>query len=65
MRPKKHETTGSGDLSRARLDQINNVHQHAIAKAFIGPRDRIGQAPIWSPDISCTRPARILLGDVG
>ena len=25
MRPKKHETTGSGDLFRARLDQIINV----------------------------------------
>jgi hypothetical protein len=25
MRPKKHETTGSGDLFRARLDQIINM----------------------------------------
>jgi hypothetical protein len=25
MRPKKHETTGAGDLFRARLDQITNM----------------------------------------
>jgi IS5 family transposase len=25
MRPKNHETTGSGDLFRARLDQIINM----------------------------------------
>jgi len=25
MRPKKHETTGEGDLFRARLDQIINM----------------------------------------
>jgi len=25
MRPKKHETTGSGDLFRARLEQIINI----------------------------------------
>jgi IS5 family transposase len=25
MRPKKHETTGSADLFRARLDQIINM----------------------------------------
>ena len=31
MRPKKHETTGSGDLFRARLDQIINM-RHAPAR---------------------------------
>lgn len=31
MRPKKHETTGSGDLFRARLDQIINM-KHALAQ---------------------------------
>ena len=31
MRPKKHETTRSGDLFRARLDQIINV-KHELAQ---------------------------------
>ena len=31
MRPKKHETTGSGDLFRARLDQIINL-KHELAQ---------------------------------
>ena len=31
MRPKKHETTGSSDLFRARLDQIINM-KHALAQ---------------------------------
>jgi Transposase domain (DUF772) len=31
MRPKKHETTGSGDLFRARLDQIINM-RHELAQ---------------------------------
>ena len=31
MRPKKHETTRSGDLFRARLDQIINL-QHQLAQ---------------------------------
>ena len=30
MRPKKHETTGEGDLFRARLDQIINL-EHELA----------------------------------
>lgn len=30
MRPKRHETTGSSDLFRARLDQIINM-KHALA----------------------------------
>jgi len=30
MRPKKHETTGEGDLFRARLDQIINL-KHELA----------------------------------
>ena len=34
MRPKKRETTGEGDLFRARLDQI--------ARAGVGPQDRLG-----------------------
>jgi hypothetical protein len=33
MRPKKHETTGSGDLFRARLDQIINM-RHELAPAL-------------------------------
>ncbi len=30
MRPKKHETTGSGDLFRARLDQIINFKHELV-----------------------------------
>ena len=30
MRPKKHETSGSGDLFRARLDQIINMRHELV-----------------------------------
>ena len=33
MRPKKHETTGSADLFRARLDQIINVWHELVQLA--------------------------------
>lgn len=33
MRPKKHETTGSGDLFRARLDQIINMKHELVQLA--------------------------------
>ena len=34
MRPKKHETTGSGDLFRSRLDQIINLkHELVLSRA--------------------------------
>jgi len=33
MRPKKHETTGEGDLFRARLDQIINMEHELVALA--------------------------------
>ena len=33
MRPKKHETTGSGDLFRARLDQIINMKHEVVQLA--------------------------------
>ena len=33
MRPKKHETTGSGDLFRARLDQIINMKHELVQHA--------------------------------
>ncbi len=33
MRPKKHETTGSGDLFRARLDQIINMKHETVRLA--------------------------------
>jgi hypothetical protein len=44
MRPKKHETTGSNDLLRARLDQIINMQHELVQLAgkidwdFIGCR---------------------------
>ena len=33
MRPKRHETTGSGDLFRARLDQIINMKHELVQLA--------------------------------
>jgi hypothetical protein len=33
MRPKKHKTTGSGDLFRARLDQIINMKHELVQLA--------------------------------
>jgi hypothetical protein len=33
MRPKKHETTGSGDLFRARLEQIINMRHELVQLA--------------------------------
>ena len=33
MRPKKHETTGAGDLFRARLDQIINLKHELVQLA--------------------------------
>jgi len=33
MRPKKHRTTGSGDLSKARLDQIINMKRELVQLA--------------------------------
>ena len=33
MRPKKHETTGSGDLFRARLEQIINMKHDLVLLA--------------------------------
>jgi len=33
MRPKKHKTTGSGDLFRARLDQIINMKHELVQVA--------------------------------
>jgi transposase, IS5 family len=33
MRPKKHKTTGSSDLFRARLDQIINLKREPVQLA--------------------------------
>ncbi|MGY2933051.1 hypothetical protein ACVWZ6_002653 [Bradyrhizobium sp. GM6.1] len=33
MRPKKHRTTGSGDLFRARLDEISNMKHELVQLA--------------------------------
>jgi hypothetical protein len=33
MRPKEHKTTGSGDLFRARLDQIINMKHELVQLA--------------------------------
>ncbi|MGY4167315.1 hypothetical protein ACVIM8_001388 [Bradyrhizobium sp. USDA 4529] len=50
MRPKKHRTTGSGDLFRARLDQIINMKHELVQLAGKVDRDWIdGEiAPLYS-----------------
>jgi IS5 family transposase len=37
MRPKKHKTTGSNDLFRARLDQIINLKHELVVFLRGGP----------------------------
>ena len=50
MRPKKHETTGSGDLFRARLDQIINMKHELVQLAGKIDWDFIDReiAPLYS-----------------
>jgi IS5 family transposase len=50
MRPKKHETTGSGDLFRARLDQIINMKHELVQLAGKMDWDFIDReiAPLYS-----------------
>lgn len=50
MRPKKHEQTGSGDLFRARLDQIINMKHELVRLAFKIDWDFIDReiAPLYS-----------------
>ncbi len=50
MRPKKHETTGSGDLFRARLDQIINMKHELVRLAVELDWDFIDReiAPLYS-----------------
>jgi IS5 family transposase len=50
MRPKKHETTGSGDLFRARLDQIINMKHELVRLAETIDWDWIDNeiAPLYS-----------------
>ena len=56
MRPKRHETTGSGDLFRARLDQIINMKHELVQLAgkidweFIDGRSRRCTAIRAAPD---------------
>ena len=57
MRPKRHETTGSGDLFRARLDQIINMKHELAQLAGKIDWDRSGdraalqrQGPAWDRD---------------
>jgi hypothetical protein len=45
MRPKKHETTGSGDLFRARLDQIINMRHELVQLAGNPPEQPGGDQP--------------------
>ncbi|EIG61158.1 hypothetical protein Bra1253DRAFT_08025 [Bradyrhizobium sp. WSM1253] len=45
MRPKKHRTTGSNDLFRARLDQITNMKHELAGRSrarMAGPGSRPG-----------------------
>src|SRR2546430_7547330 len=64
MRPKKHETTGSGDLFRAQLDQIINMRHELVQLAgkidwdFIDGEDRTAvqrQWSAWNCDTVCDR----------
>ena len=57
MRPKKHETTGSGDLFRARLEQIINMKHELVVSALLAPLicglDVLTDAPV------CEAPERL------
>ena len=64
MRPKKHETTGSADLFRARLDQIINMRHELVrlaGKIDRGVHRRRDRAavqrrwPAWNCDTVCDR----------
>jgi hypothetical protein len=64
MRPKKHETTGSADLFRVRLDQIINMRHELVQLAgkidwdFIDGEDRAAvqrRWPAWNCDTVCDR----------
>ena len=52
MRPKQHETTGSGDLFRARLDQIINLKHELVQLAR---QDRLG-VDRWRDRAALQRP---------
>jgi hypothetical protein len=62
MRPKKHKTTGSNDLFRARLDQIINMKHELVLLAGRIDWDWIdGEiAPLYSRPMPscCMRPSR-------
>jgi IS5 family transposase len=62
MRPKKHKTTGSNDLFRARLDQIINMKHELILLAGKIDWDWIDReiAPHYSEN---GRPGSIPSGD--
>ena len=53
MRPKQHETRGSGDLFRARLDQIINMRHELAQLAGKIDWDFIDSA--WNCDTVCHR----------
>ena len=63
MRPRKHETTGSGDLFRARLDQIINMRHELVQLAGKIDWDFIdgeiaavqGQWSAWNCNTVCDR----------
>ena len=63
MRPKKHETTGSGDLFRAQLDQIINMRHELVQLAgkidwdFIDGESTAVQRQwsAWNCDTVCDR----------
>ncbi len=62
MRPKKHKTTGSNDLSRARLDQIINLKHELVLLAGKIDWDWIDSeiAPLYSENGRPGIPARAL-----
>jgi IS5 family transposase len=57
MRPKKQETTGSGDLFRARLDQIINT-KHELVQTASPMHTRCGRSRPVAPGGKAIFPRR-------
>jgi transposase, IS5 family len=64
MRPKKHATTGEGDLFRARLDQIINMKHELVQLAGKLDWDWLDNqiAPLFSDQGRPATPTRFMIG---
>ena len=58
MRPKKHETTGEGDLFRARLDRIINLKHELVRKTVCPPLAVRWLALHWTSESCSDVPSR-------